>query len=285
MENKLHEAKETLTKYMHEHEVCNVSLSSNLTANHTLNSWPLHQDLLAPKPEESMPFQLLLGSSVTHSLLGKPPFRNSGSRVLRTREPYGHSPCNEKPRTPNCDVNGQCLRASVLSLPGYQNLRGHCLALQQPECRNADSTRTRHMGSTISGTPRYHVNLGTSRIASSRPQISCLWKPRMSGFRYSGFVPPVHPQINGLDQNREIALRDFNVHGIISLANSIRRCAMEIAPSWVYGLNPSQLLPDLTIQNPVSLLDDFKSPILFRCEEISAPPPCSDAASAESTSQ
>jgi hypothetical protein len=107
----------------------------------------------------------------------------------------------------------------------------------------------------------------------------------MPGFRYSGFVPPVHPQINGLDQNQEIALRDFNVHGIISLANSIRRCAMEIAPSWVYGLNPSQLLPDLTIQNPVSLLDDFKSPILFRCEEISAPPPCSDAASAESTSQ
>jgi hypothetical protein len=29
MENQLQEAKETLTKYMHEHEVCNVSLSSN----------------------------------------------------------------------------------------------------------------------------------------------------------------------------------------------------------------------------------------------------------------
>jgi hypothetical protein len=29
MENQLHEAKETLTKYMHDHEVCNVSLSSN----------------------------------------------------------------------------------------------------------------------------------------------------------------------------------------------------------------------------------------------------------------
>jgi hypothetical protein len=29
METQLHEAKETLTKYMHEHEVCNVSLSSN----------------------------------------------------------------------------------------------------------------------------------------------------------------------------------------------------------------------------------------------------------------
>jgi hypothetical protein len=29
MEIQLHEAKETLTKYMHEHEVCNVSLSSN----------------------------------------------------------------------------------------------------------------------------------------------------------------------------------------------------------------------------------------------------------------
>jgi hypothetical protein len=29
METQLHEANETLTKYMHEHEVCNVSLSSN----------------------------------------------------------------------------------------------------------------------------------------------------------------------------------------------------------------------------------------------------------------
>jgi hypothetical protein len=29
MEIQLHEAKETLTKYMHEHKVCNVSLSSN----------------------------------------------------------------------------------------------------------------------------------------------------------------------------------------------------------------------------------------------------------------
>jgi len=29
METQLHEAKETLTKYMHKHEVCNVSLSSN----------------------------------------------------------------------------------------------------------------------------------------------------------------------------------------------------------------------------------------------------------------
>ena len=29
METQIHEAKETLTKYMHEHKVCNVSLSSN----------------------------------------------------------------------------------------------------------------------------------------------------------------------------------------------------------------------------------------------------------------
>jgi hypothetical protein len=29
MENQLHETKETLTKYMHEHKVCNVILSSN----------------------------------------------------------------------------------------------------------------------------------------------------------------------------------------------------------------------------------------------------------------
>ena len=29
MENQLHEAKETLTKYMHENKVCNASFSSN----------------------------------------------------------------------------------------------------------------------------------------------------------------------------------------------------------------------------------------------------------------
>jgi hypothetical protein len=72
---------------------------------------------------------------------------------------------------------------------------------------------------------------------------------------------------------------------MIALANSICRCAMEIAPSCVYGLNLSQLLPDLTIQSLVSLLDDSNSPILFLCEEFSAPPPCSGAASIESPSQ
>jgi hypothetical protein len=75
------------------------------------------------------------------------------------------------------------------------------------------------------------------------------------------------------------------VHGIIALANPICRYAMEIAPSCVYGLTLSHLLPDLTIQNLVSLLDDSRSPILFRCEEFSAPPPCSGAASTESPSQ
>jgi hypothetical protein len=87
-----------------------VYLILHLTATPLSTVGRFRQDLLAPRPEESLLFQLLLGSSITHSLLGKLPFRNSGSRVLRTREPYGHSPCNKKPRTPSCDVNGQCLR-------------------------------------------------------------------------------------------------------------------------------------------------------------------------------
>jgi hypothetical protein len=57
--------------------------------------------------------------------------------------------------------------------------------------------------------PRYHVNLGISRIASSRLQISCPWKPRMPGFRYSGSVPPVHARINGLDQIGKSPSRGF----------------------------------------------------------------------------
>jgi hypothetical protein len=37
MEIQLHEAKETLTKYMHEHKVCNVSLSSNSSQGECLS--------------------------------------------------------------------------------------------------------------------------------------------------------------------------------------------------------------------------------------------------------
>jgi hypothetical protein len=51
---------------------------------------------------------LPLGNSITHSLLWNLPFRNSGSRVSRTREPDVHSPRNKRPRTPNYGVNGQC---------------------------------------------------------------------------------------------------------------------------------------------------------------------------------
>jgi hypothetical protein len=42
MEIQLHEAKETLTKYMHEHKVCNVSLSSNSSQNECFGGFENH---------------------------------------------------------------------------------------------------------------------------------------------------------------------------------------------------------------------------------------------------
>ena len=42
MEIQLHEAKETLTKYMHEHKVCSVSLSSNSSKDECLGGFENH---------------------------------------------------------------------------------------------------------------------------------------------------------------------------------------------------------------------------------------------------
>jgi hypothetical protein len=42
MEIQLHEAKETLTKYMHEHKVCNVSLSSNSSQDECFGGFENH---------------------------------------------------------------------------------------------------------------------------------------------------------------------------------------------------------------------------------------------------
>jgi hypothetical protein len=74
---------------------------------------------------------------------------------------------------------------------------------------NADGTRTCHLDSTALRDPRYHVNLGISWIASSQLQISRPWKPRMSGFRYFGSVPPVHARISGPDQIGKLPSRGF----------------------------------------------------------------------------
>jgi hypothetical protein len=42
MENQLHEAKEALTKYMHEHKVCSVSLSSNSSKDECFGGFESH---------------------------------------------------------------------------------------------------------------------------------------------------------------------------------------------------------------------------------------------------
>ena len=49
MEIQLHEAKETLTKYMHEHEVCNVSLSSNSSQDECFDVFENHTRVIGSK--------------------------------------------------------------------------------------------------------------------------------------------------------------------------------------------------------------------------------------------
>jgi hypothetical protein len=73
------------------------------------------------------------------------------------------------PREINCrnpDGQRSMSRISVLSLSGYRDLRCRCLALQQPERRNADLTRTRHLDSNITLGP--HAATSTSGFRGSR---------------------------------------------------------------------------------------------------------------------
>jgi hypothetical protein len=86
----------------------------------------------------------------------------------------------------------------------------HCLALRQPERRNADGTRTRQLGSTMlwDPTPPRQPRDFTDREFAT-PNILPLEKPEGRDFQYSGSVPPVHARINDLDQIGKSPSRGF----------------------------------------------------------------------------
>jgi hypothetical protein len=49
METHIHEAMETLTKYMHEHEVCNVGFSSNSSQDECFGVFENYTRVIGPK--------------------------------------------------------------------------------------------------------------------------------------------------------------------------------------------------------------------------------------------
>ena len=152
----------------------------------------------------------------------------------------------QEARTPNGDVNVNAsslglipigISQPVKSIPSAPTTR----VPKRRWCANAPPGLYCALGPTLPRQPRH---LADREFAAP---ISCPWKPRMPGFRYSGFGPPVRTRINGLDQFRESPFAISNGHGIHTSPTLICRCARGIVPSRVYGLNLPQLLSDPTI--------------------------------------
>jgi hypothetical protein len=106
------------------------------------------------------------------------------------------------------------------------------------------------------GPPRCHVNLRISRIAGSLLQISSPGKPRIPGFRYSRFLPPVHARINGLDQVGKSPFAISMCMGLFPLPLDSPMCdeKRSFVRLWLKPLAAPSRSNDP--QNLVSLLDD-----------------------------
>jgi hypothetical protein len=130
-----------------------------LTATSPLSRRSLHQDLLSPRPEESMLFQLLLGSSITHSLLGNLPF------VYREIRPRGVARLTTLTGQSNTEI------PMVKGQPRGISIRGvglHLLSPRVPNRRSIDfMPPVLHL---ICGVPLCHVTSGFrgSRVRDSK---------------------------------------------------------------------------------------------------------------------
>jgi hypothetical protein len=178
-----------------------------------------------------MLFQLPLGSSNTHSLLGNLPFvyREIGPRDIARLTVL--SPCNQTPKPRWSKVN---LGESLLAMPS--------LYLSNPRVPKRRSPRMRPpVLHYISGVPRCHVTSGFrgSRIHDSK--VPAAWKPRMPKLRCSGFVPPV-PQDRRSRSNRGSHFAISTCMGFLHSPTPIRRCAMEMGPPCTCGQTPSEIL-------------------------------------------
>jgi hypothetical protein len=169
------------------------------------------QDLLSHGPKSCNTLQIPYRdfSSPTELSVDLPAVA-SGNRVSRYREPYAHSSCNSKLRTPNADgqrsTDRDIATRDVNSMP-FPKPRA-------PRCRFSIK---RHLDSPIFRAPLCHVTSGFrgSRILDTK--FPCCWKPRTPKPRFSGFVPPVLPTIDG---SHEIGKSLFAISTCMQLLHS-----------------------------------------------------------------
>jgi hypothetical protein len=150
-------------------------------------------------------------SSSSSNSLGSPlpqssrclPFRNSGNRVSRTREPCVHLSCNMKTRTPTRDVNGQRPRSIGDILIGKM-----AVVLPHTSCNtNLRVSKPRSLTNAPPGlhyasrVPHCHVGLRDfADRGSTIPKSLPLETPECRNSDIFGFMPSVPPTIDGSDQ-------------------------------------------------------------------------------------
>jgi hypothetical protein len=217
-----------------------------MTPTHPLGSGSPLQDLLTPRPEESALFLSHSGILSPTVFSGIFPFgtREVGFRGLANLMCTLRATRDPEPRITESTVNasGLGLIPIGISQPVRSTLSVPTTRMPKRRwCANAPPGLYCALGPTLPRQPRH---LADREFAAP---ISCPWKPRMPGFRYSGFGPPVRTRINGLDQFGESPFAISNGHGIHTSPTPICRCARGIVPSRVYGLNLPQLLSDPTI--------------------------------------
>jgi hypothetical protein len=133
----------------------------------------------------------------------------SGDRTSRDRETHGAVPGKTNSESRWSKVNlGECPLAA-------QNLDLLTSRVPKLRCRASTPPGLHY----VSGAPLCHVRFGTSRIAEySAPSLLLLESPTAESptLRIRATCPSRNRRSRS---NRGIALRDFNVHGILALTN------------------------------------------------------------------
>jgi hypothetical protein len=153
-------------------------------------------------------------------------------------------------------------------------LTASSLHLPIPEYRNADLSASRHLYSTEYSGPTLPRQLREFANRESIMHRSLLLETPNAGIPILRIRATCPRSDRRSRLNRGIALRDSDVHGIISLANpDLPICD---ALGFFLHLKANLLAPSPRSNGPrdfAILLDNFKSSVLSLDEEISTPPP------------